>query len=82
MATVTFLEAAAEVLRKSRHPMTAWEITEAALKAGLIQTRGKTPHETMASALYTAPDDFPVKKDAIPGRIRSRRGSVRWKYVD
>ena len=39
-------------LRRSRRPLTAREIVHAAVKAGLIVTRGRTPEATMSAALY------------------------------
>jgi restriction system protein len=48
---VTVLDAAAEVLRTAAEPQTARQITEAALAAGLWETNGRTPEQTMAARL-------------------------------
>jgi hypothetical protein len=76
---MTFLEAAIQVLRSSRRPLTTREVTERALEAGLIDTHGKTPNATMAAVLYRAlhTDGELIKIDG-PGNGRAKRGSVRW----
>jgi hypothetical protein len=56
------------------------EITEIALRRGLVETRGKTPVATMRAALYGAPSDAPIQRKSSPGRRRAKRGSVRWAY--
>ena len=48
-----FLKAAYEVLHKTRKPLTAPEIVEAARARGLLKTSGKTPEQTMKSKLAT-----------------------------
>jgi hypothetical protein len=78
---VTFLEAAEAILRSSNHPLSAAEIADRAIRQGLIKTRGRTPAETMRSALYMAPPDAPVKRIFEAGRQRAVRGSVRWAYA-
>jgi hypothetical protein len=50
---MTFYEAALQILKSSRKPLTSEEITELALERGLIVSRGKTPVATMAAELYT-----------------------------
>jgi len=51
--TLSFLEAAEEVLRQcSPRPMRVEQIVEVALHEGLLQTNGRTPANTMASRLY------------------------------
>jgi hypothetical protein len=77
---MTFLQAAATILRTAKKPLTAAEITEIALRRGLIQTRGKTPAATMSAALYGAPKDGPLQREFTPGRQRAKRESVRWTY--
>lgn len=77
---MTFLGAAEEVLRKSRKPLTVREITERALKQGLVHTKGKTPEATMSAALYGAPADAPLRREFTAGRQRAKRDSVRWLY--
>ena len=66
-------------LRRSRRPLTAREIVHAAVKAGLIVTRGRTPEATMSAALYVGAKSDPLLfKHEVPGRLRAMRGSVRW----
>ena len=76
---MTFLEAAYQILKSSRRPLTTQEITKRALEQGLIDTSGKTPGATMSAALYRAlrTGNNLVKLDD-PGLRRARRGSVRW----
>lgn len=79
---MTFLEAAEEILRSSKRPLTAAEITELAIKRGLISTRGKAPLVTMRARLYTAPPDGHLRRTSEPGPQRARNGTVRWSYVE
>jgi hypothetical protein len=51
---MTYLEAAFQVLNSSRTPLTTREITERALREGLISTHGKTPTASMSATLYLA----------------------------
>jgi HB1, ASXL, restriction endonuclease HTH domain len=80
---VTYLEAAVAVLKASRKAMTIGEITEAAIRKGLIHPRGRTPAATMSAALYRHLDDpaAALRRDFQPGAARAVRGSVRWRYV-
>ena len=77
---VTFLQAAESVLRSAKRPLTAGEITDIALRRGLLRTRGKTPSATMSAALYGAPPKSPICREFEEGRQRAVRGSVRWRY--
>jgi hypothetical protein len=80
---MTYLDAAIAVLKRSPRPMTVREITEAALRADLIQPHGKTPQATMSATLYVhlREADTPiVRREYIPGPIRAVRDSVRWSY--
>ena len=52
MSKGTFKDAAFEVLSKTDEPLNPIEITEIALKRGLLLTEGKTPAATMAAQLY------------------------------
>ncbi len=79
---MTFQEAAEEVLRASKRPLSVREITEIALNRGLLSTRGKTPEATMSAELYRAPADGPIRRESKPGQQRAARGSVRWFYAD
>ena len=49
--SLTFLEAAEEVLRIANRPMTALEIVFDAVKSGLLVTKGATPSKTMNARL-------------------------------
>jgi hypothetical protein len=76
---MTFREAAIQILRTSRKPLTTREITERALEAGLISTHGQTPDKTMGAALYRALHaDGDLVKIGDPGNKRAKPGSVRW----
>jgi len=77
---MTFLQAAEEVLRSTKRPLSAREITELALQRGLIQSVGKTPAATMRAALYKAPASGSIQREFRRGRARAARGSVRWFY--
>ena len=78
---MTFLAAAEKVLQEAKRPLTAREITEAALANGLLDTCGKTPEATMSARLYGAPRDGAIQREYVAGRSRAKRGSVRWAYV-
>jgi hypothetical protein len=81
---MTYVEAAIAVLRSARKPMTAAEITEAALRKGLIRSRGKTPKATMNSALYTYTRDdrdAVLRREYRQGPTRAVPDSVRWIYA-
>jgi hypothetical protein len=88
---MTYLEAALYVLRSAKCPLTTREITERAMKSGLISPRGKTPAATMSAVLYKAlnahrgivkvgeSDSYVrVKVGESYSYIRARRGTVRW----
>jgi hypothetical protein len=78
---MSYLEAAAKILRSAKRPLSAREITEMAIHRGLIETHGKTPAQTMSAALYRAPTDGRIRRTYRPGRGRAVRSSVRWFYV-
>ncbi len=48
-----FKEAAYNVLKKEKRPLSAKEITQIALKERLIASNGKTPDATMGATIYT-----------------------------
>ncbi len=78
---MTYLEAAITVLKSAREPMTSGEITEAAIRKGLISPRGKTPEATMSAELYQRLKDAPrgdLRREFEAGRTRAVRNSVRW----
>jgi hypothetical protein len=48
-----FKSAALQILKENSGPMHAMEITNAAIAAGILTTKGATPHQTMKSQLST-----------------------------
>jgi hypothetical protein len=80
---MTYFEIALTVLRQARRALTTREIVDAATSQGLLVPKGKTPEATMAAALYArATTDPRIQKLEIPGRMRAKRGSVRWSIVE
>jgi hypothetical protein len=75
---VRFVDAAEEILREAGKPMTAQQITDAAVAQNLIASRGKTPVATMSAALYRLPPNSRILRDFAPGPTRAARGTVRW----
>ena len=78
---MTYRDAALAILRSARRPMTTREITDAALKKGLITTDGKTPEATMSAVLYRYVRDVKgalIRREFTPGPTRAARESVRW----
>jgi hypothetical protein len=49
---MTYYDAAIEVLRAAKRPLSTQEITNEAIKRGLIKPTGKTPESTMGARLY------------------------------
>ena len=81
MTSRTYLDAALTVLRAAERPMTSDEVTQEAIRQGLIVPTGKTPKATMAARLYVEVQrnpETPLVRLAEPGKMRTRRGSVRW----
>ncbi len=52
MSIITFKDAAYQILREVRTPLTAKEITKIAIEKNLIKTSGKTPVATMGARIY------------------------------
>jgi hypothetical protein len=74
-----YYEAALQVLKSARHPLTTREITDRAIERGLITPSGKTPHATMSAELYLrVRKDSELIKIEDPGPKRAKMGSVRW----
>jgi HB1, ASXL, restriction endonuclease HTH domain len=72
-------EAAIEVLKAAKHPLTVQEITDQAIEGGLITPTGKTPAATMSAVLYVRLRNDPdLVKLEDRGDQRAKRGSVRW----
>jgi hypothetical protein len=78
---MTFIEAAVEVLKRSKRPLTADEILSEAQRRGLLSSKGKTPKATLSAALYTnlKRKKSPFERVFKPGELRAKRGSVRWR---
>ena len=75
-----YSEAAVEVLKAAKRPLTVREITDQAIERGLITPSGKTPASTMSAELYVRlrsrhPELMKLEE---PGDTRAKRGSVRW----
>ncbi|GAB4131914.1 MAG: hypothetical protein Kow0040_11940 [Thermogutta sp.] len=76
-------QAAIRVLHEAGKPLTAHEIAERILNEGLWQTRGKTPHATVAAQLYsdikqhgddspfiqTGPNTFTIRAGVQPSAV-------------
>lgn len=76
---MTYYEAALEVLRLARQPLSTQEVTERAIAKGLISPAGARPQATMAATLYRrASSSSELLKIEDPGESRAKRGSVRW----
>lgn len=76
---MTYYEAAVKILTSVGKPLTAREITDLALKRGLIIPSGKTPHETMNARLYLQLQKDPeLVKLRDAGTGKAKQGSVRW----
>ena len=76
---MTYVEAAVEILRTARAPLTVKEIVEQAQARGLLTPRGRTPEASMSAALYRRlGKDSAIVKVAESGNVRAVRGSVRW----
>jgi hypothetical protein len=76
---MTYYEAAIQVLRSVRRPLSTREITDLAIERGLITPVGKTPHSTMAAKLHLrSRNNSELVKIEDPGSVRAKRGSVRW----
>lgn len=67
-----FKDAAYEILKKESKPLHYNEIANQAIKAGLLETTGQTPHATMGSLLYT---------DTLNAKSRFRRGDQKGTFA-
>ena len=75
---MTYYQAAVQVLRSARRPLTTREVADRALTQGLIAPLGKRPHNTMAAVLYRRHSDSEIVKIEDSGSGRAKRGTVRW----
>jgi hypothetical protein len=78
---MTFLQAAVEVLRGARSPLSTREVVQRAKKRGLIESKGKTPEATLSAALYRriALPDSPIERVYVRGASRAKRETVAWR---
>lgn len=67
-----FKDAAYEILKSSDKPLHYNTITDQAIKAGLLETTGETPHATMGALLYT---------DTLNTKSRFRRGDQKGAFA-
>jgi hypothetical protein len=67
-----FKDAAYEILKSSGVPLHYNVITDKAVKAGLLETTGQTPHATMGALLYT---------DTLNANSRFRRGDQKGTFA-
>ena len=49
---LSFKEAAIQILKSAKEPLSAKDIADLAIQRGLISTEGKTPEATMAAQIY------------------------------
>lgn len=81
---MTYFQAAISVLKSSQRPLTTKEITDEAIRKGLIRPLGKTPAATMGAVLYVHARDAknnPIRRQYKRGSVRAVRDSVRWLYT-
>ena len=74
---MTFLEAAIEVLRQAGRPLPVKDITERAIKAGLLTHQGRTPEATMQARLAAE-----LKKGDHPLLMRKDKGGFGLRRYD
>jgi hypothetical protein len=67
-----FKDAAYEILKSSGRSLHYSAITDQAIKAGLLETTGETPHATMGALLYT---------DTLNAKSRFRRGDQKGTFA-
>jgi hypothetical protein len=78
--TLSYVEAAVEILRSEGRPLTSQEIIKLAVQRDLLHLKGKTPNSTLQAVLYVGyrNQNFPITRLAQPGHTKAKRGSVRW----
>jgi restriction system protein len=67
-----FKDAAYEILKEAGKPLHYNEITDIALKKGILETAGQTPHATMGALLYT---------DTLKENSRFKRGDEKGTFA-
>ena len=74
--SMTVREAVIEVLREASQPLSTQEVTDAVLRSKKVNAHGKTPRETIKSAVYVlsqAADNPGVQRLAEPGHAAAPR---------
>ena len=66
---MNFLDAAYEVLKQARKPLHYTEITQRALQAGILDTKGQTPEATMGARLYVDTKRPDSRFERVPGGL-------------
>lgn len=80
---MTYFEAALEVLRRTRRPLSTAEILERVLARNMVNPKGKTPLKTLSAELYkNAGNESGLVRQCEAGRTRAVIGTVRWTIVD
>lgn len=83
LGEMTYYEAACQILQQADGPLTVGEITEQAVRTGLIEPVGKTPVASMSAVLYLRLGaDTRLRKLEERSGARARRGTVRWQLVN
>ena len=67
-----FKDAAYEILKESGKPLHYGEITDLAIKKGILHTAGLTPHASMGALLYT---------DTLKENSRFKRGDEKGTFL-
>lgn len=81
-AHMTYLQAAIDVIKRSKKPLRASEILDRMLSDGLIQPKGKTPLATLNAELYrNAGNESGLRRVSDSKAGRAPVGSVRWTVV-
>lgn len=77
--SLTYYEAALQVLRSADHPLTTREIADLAIAKGLIAPTGKTPHSSMGRVLYLRVRESPELVRIEPLETSgAKQDRVRW----
>ena len=75
-----FLDSAYEVLKKEGVPLGTKELTDIAIKSGILKTTGKTPHQTMKSKIST--NILKYKDKSLFKRAEAGKFALReWKTI-
>lgn len=76
---MTYLQAALQILRSSKTPLSTRELLDRIVSEELIVPKGRTPLATLSAVLYTnVAGGGELRKLSSPGKTRAATGSVRW----